>query len=486
MPRTFVARDLHLVPGQPFSVSLHPGVEPIEVRSTSGDVEVCQASMEGGAAGIDGQSWPSYAHFDGCLLPDEEGLVVLPSIVLPSFHVAFLVHGRDDATVDVRTLRITYVPGDGYFGFSAPVFTRRRPDVTFSVTPRTDHSVAVETSARHRHAGAGSPGRRSSPAGAGHRSGRGGGAAVRAGRARPARDPAARRRARWWRARAVVRPLGVTVSGRTRARGRSRRRGRSTTRRARARRSRAPRSTPARRNLALISVRISSPAANSTSRSRGRRLRRSVRAVERRQHLDPLVVGVAPGDVVEGVGIEVGAELAVEHAQHVAVELGGHAGGVVVGGDEPVDVLHEVGAEEERVAGLEGRRRRRRGTALVGSGARLPMVPPRNATRRVPPPGSSSRWCSKSPTTACTSMPGYSPAIGERGVAQRRLAHVERHEAPERAGGAQRVEQEAGLLRRAGAELDERVGLRELGDLVERARRGSSARSGSGSTRGAG
>jgi hypothetical protein len=148
MPRTFVARDLHLAPGQPFSVSLHPGVEPIEVRSTSGDVEVCQASMEGGAAGIDGQSWPSYAHFDGCLLPDEDGLVVLPSIVLPSFHVAFLVRGRDDATVDVRRLRITYVPGDGYFGFSAPVSTRRRPDVTFSVTPRTDHSVAVETTAR--------------------------------------------------------------------------------------------------------------------------------------------------------------------------------------------------------------------------------------------------------------------------------------------------------------------------------------------------
>ena len=73
---------------------------------------------------------------------------MLPSIVLPSFHVAFLVRGRDDATVDVRTLRITYVPGDGYFGFSAPAFTRRRPDVTFSVTPRTDHSVAVETSAR--------------------------------------------------------------------------------------------------------------------------------------------------------------------------------------------------------------------------------------------------------------------------------------------------------------------------------------------------
>ena len=72
--------------------------------------------------------------------------------------------------------------------------------------------------------------------------------------------------------------------------------------------------------------------------------------------------------------VEVGVELAVEHRQHVAVELGGHAGGVVVGRDEPVDVLHEVGAEQQRVAGREPWPRGRRGTGRAASGARLPMV----------------------------------------------------------------------------------------------------------------
>ena len=43
---------------------------------------------------------------------------------------------------------------------------------------------------------------------------------------------------------------------------------------------------------------------------------------------------VVAGDVLEGVEVEVGAELAVEHAEDVLVELGGDAGGVVVGGLE--------------------------------------------------------------------------------------------------------------------------------------------------------
>ena len=70
----------------------------------------------------------------------------------------------------------------------------------------------------------------------------------------------------------------------------------------------------------------------------------------------------------ERVEVEVGVELAVEHAQHVAVELGGDARGVVVRGDEAVDVLHEVGAEQERVARRETARDRRRGTSRVRLG----------------------------------------------------------------------------------------------------------------------
>ena len=50
--------------------------------------------------------------------------------------------------------------------------------------------------------------------------------------------------------------------------------------------------------------------------------------------VDPLVVGVEEGDVLERVGVEVGVELAVEDVEHVLVELGGDPGGVVVGGLE--------------------------------------------------------------------------------------------------------------------------------------------------------
>ena len=66
--------------------------------------------------------------------------------------------------------------------------------------------------------------------------------------------------------------------------------------------------------------------------------------------VDPAVVGVPEGDVLEGVGVEVGAELAVEHVEDVLVELGGDPGGVVVGGLEPGPVLDQVGAEQEAVA----------------------------------------------------------------------------------------------------------------------------------------
>ena len=94
------------------------------------------------------------------------------------------------------------------------------------------------------------------------------------------------------------------------------------------------------------------------------------------------------------------------HVQHVAVELGGHAGGVVVGGHQAVGVLHQVGAEQERVARLEAGGDLGQELGARSSGSRLPIVLPRNATSRRPPPGSRSRWRSKSPTTAWTSTPG--------------------------------------------------------------------------------
>ena len=66
-----------------------------------------------------------------------------------------------------------------------------------------------------------------------------------------------------------------------------------------------------------------------------------------KSHLDPFLGGIPARDVREGVDVEVGVELAVEHAQDVAIELGGDAGAVVVRGNEPSDILDEVGTEQQ-------------------------------------------------------------------------------------------------------------------------------------------
>ncbi len=80
---------------------------------------------------------------------------------------------------------------------------------------------------------------------------------------------------------------------------------------------------------------------------------RGVLAARAQAHLDPLVLAVEQGDVVEVLGVEVGVQLAVEHAQHVAVELGGDALRVVVGGLEHLRVLDQVGAHQQVVLGAE-------------------------------------------------------------------------------------------------------------------------------------
>ena len=78
--------------------------------------------------------------------------------------------------------------------------------------------------------------------------------------------------------------------------------------------------------------------------------------VERPQpHLDAVVGLVPTGHVGEPLGHEVGPQVAVEDVEHVPVELRGDAGGVVVGGDQAVAVLHHVGAEQERVTGVHQR-----------------------------------------------------------------------------------------------------------------------------------
>ena len=248
-----------------------------------------------------------------------------------------------------------------------------------------------------------------------------------------------------------------------------------------ARAAASSRSTRARVNLALTSVRISSPAANGTSSSSAPHVHR-LRARRAQPHLDPLAFGVEHRDVLERVDVEVGVELAVHHAQHVLVELGRDALRVVVRGLEPGDVLHEVGAEQEVVVGTEHRRDVAQERPTGPRASRLPIVPPRNTTRRRPPRGMLSRSRVKSPTTGCTSMPGVLRLDRGGGVVQRRLLTsngTKRRSVP---AVAHPVEQHAGLLRRSRAELDERVGVGAPRDLAARALRGSPARGGSGST----
>jgi hypothetical protein len=64
---------------------------------------------------------------------------------------------------------------------------------------------------------------------------------------------------------------------------------------------------------------------------------------------------VVEGDVLEVLDGQVAVERAVEDAQQVAVELGRHPGGVVVGGLDDGWILDQVGTQEQVVPGSEQR-----------------------------------------------------------------------------------------------------------------------------------
>ncbi len=184
-------------------------------------------------------------------------------------------------------------------------------------------------------------------------------------------------------------------------------------------------------------------------------------------HLDPFVPRIPHRDVLELVGVEVGAELGVQHREDVLVELGGDAGVVVVRGDQHGRILDQVGAEQEEVAGAQpgpdpGQER----GALIGQ-----QVPDRAAQEGDQPGGG---------RVAVRGEPQVLLEVGDHGAHvqarvlrgqrvtrrdQGRLADVHRHVAAQRARRAQRVQQQPGLVRGPRAELDERPGPRLPGDL---------------------
>ena len=95
-------------------------------------------------------------------------------------------------------------------------------------------------------------------------------------------------------------------------------------------------------------------------------------------HLDARLRGVPDRAMRELADVEVGAELAVDPHQQVAVERRRHAERIVVGQQQVALRLHEVGADQQRVAGRQRRADVRRKASAPG-GSKLPMFEPRNS-----------------------------------------------------------------------------------------------------------
>ena len=262
-------------------------------------------------------------------------------------------------------------------------------------------------------------------------------------------SPISRRAARG-AGRSRIREPAVTPPGTT-TRARSRPAGRSTTRSASSPAAASSASTPGAAELGRRSRCASPRRPRTRRRGRGRRRAPAGRASTRSRISIHSCSASQTRDVLERVGLEVGAELAVEDAQHVAVELRRHARRVVVAPRPAGRVLDQVGAEQQRVARREGGARRRRRNRRAGAGSRLPIVDAeeRHAAgggRR----GSSSR---------CALEVADHRVDVDAGVARRRWPRwppaaptgstSNGHEAAQRARVAQRVEQQPGLLRGA-------------------------------------
>ena len=209
----------------------------------------------------------------------------------------------------------------------------------------------------------------------------------------------------------------------------------------------------------------------------------------------PLHGAVPERDVAERAQVEVGAELPVEHPQAVAHEGLGRARRVLVGRDQPVDGLDQVGAQQQPVAGLQG----------VGQGAeeRAALlgveVADRAAEEGDHPAAARGPWRQVREVQGEVAderlhrQPGVAAAEHASGVAEGLLGDVDRHEPFESPRAGEGVEQHPGLVGGAAAELDDGgrvagahhvagvadqdralglggVVLREPGDLVEESR----------------
>ena len=118
-------------------------------------------------------------------------------------------------------------------------------------------------------------------------------------------------------------------------------------------------------------------------------------------HLDPLVPGVPEARWSKSSSVEVGAQLPVEHGQHVLVERRRHALPVVVRADQHVGVLDQVRAEQQprRPGASTSRTAARNAARSSGRGCRSCR---RGTPRGGGSPGVRARCSVKSATRAWT------------------------------------------------------------------------------------
>ena len=178
----------------------------------------------------------------------------------------------------------------------------------------------------------------------------------------------------------------------------------------------------------------------------------------------PLHVRVPERHVAERVEVEVGPELAVEHGERIGHEGRGHPVGVVVGRDQPVGALDQVGAEQQPVAGLEGVGQR------AQEGATLLDIEVADRAAQEGHQASVAGW-KVAQVQGEVADHGLDRDVGVAGaeqvggVAQRGLRDVDRHEPAQPPGRVERVEQQPGLVAGAAAELDEGGGVTGRGDV---------------------
>ena len=173
----------------------------------------------------------------------------------------------------------------------------------------------------------------------------------------------------------------------------------------------------------------------------------------------PLVLRIPARLVHEAPLVERRAQLTVDGGERVADERLGHAPAVVVRRLQSGNVLDEVDAEQERVVPREhGSERPEEPSPLLGV-----QVPDR-ASQEGDQAASASGERAEIALEVTDDRVDEDPRVGGRDRLRARsqslLAHVERNEALERAGGLERVQKETGVLRGPGAELDERARLR--------------------------